>query len=107
MELPQLACCVPQFWSKADEDFANQWEFDHVTTSPYHSQSDGKAEAAVKIAKRLLKEVSKDHTDIHLAVLAHLLVVYILQKLQALIQLADFSNFLAITNINPMTLWFL
>ena len=59
----------PQFRSKAYEDFANQWEFDHVTSSPYHSQSNGKAEAAVKIAKRLLKKVSKDHTDIHLAVL--------------------------------------
>jgi len=41
----------PQFRSQRYEDFAKQWEFDHVTTSPYHSQSNGKAEAAVKIAK--------------------------------------------------------
>ena len=60
----------PQFQSKPYEDFAKQWEFDHVTTSPYHSQSNGKAEAAVKIAKRMLKKISQDNTDIHLAVLA-------------------------------------
>ena len=41
----------PQFRSKTYEDFAKKWEFNHVTTSPYHSQSNGKAETAVKIAK--------------------------------------------------------
>ena len=60
----------PQFQSKIYKDFVKQWEFDHVTTSPYHSQSNGKAEAAVKRTKRMLKKVSKDHTDIHLADLA-------------------------------------
>jgi len=55
----------PQF-----RDFTRQWEFDHVTTLPYHSQSNGKVEAAVKTAKCMLKEVLKDHNDIHLAVLA-------------------------------------
>ena len=49
----------PQFQSKVYEDFAKQWEFDHVTTSPYHSQSNGKAEAAVKIAKCMLKKSHK------------------------------------------------
>ena len=60
----------PQFWSKSYENFAKKWEVDHVTTSPYHSQSNGKAEAAVKIAKRMWKKVLKDLTDIYLAALA-------------------------------------
>ena len=38
------------------EKFAMEWEFPHTTTYPYHSQSKGKAEAAVKIAKRLIKK---------------------------------------------------
>jgi len=54
----------PQFWLKAYEDFAKQWEFDNATTSSYHSQINGKAEAAMKIANRMLKKVSKDDTDI-------------------------------------------
>jgi len=40
-----------------------------VTSSPYHSQSNGKAESAVKIAKLLLKKARKDDTNIHLAIL--------------------------------------
>ena len=50
----------PHFRSKTyDDDFAKQWEFDHATTSPYHSQSNGKTEAAVKIAKRMLMKISQ------------------------------------------------
>ena len=60
----------PQFRSKIYEDFAKKWEFNHATTSPYNSQSNGKSEATVKIVKRMLKKVSKDHTDIYLAVVA-------------------------------------
>ena len=41
----------PQFRSQLYEDFAWQWDFEHVTSSPYHSQSNGKAESAIKIAK--------------------------------------------------------
>ena len=41
---------------KVYEDFAAQWGFNHVTSSPYHSQSNGKAKAAVKIAKSMLKK---------------------------------------------------
>jgi len=39
-----------------------------VTSSPYHSQSNGKAESAVKIAKLLLKKARKDDINIHLAI---------------------------------------
>jgi len=39
-------------------NFAKQWGFNHVTSSSYHSQSNGKAESAVKIAKGMLKKVT-------------------------------------------------
>ena len=40
-----------------------------MTSSPYHSQSNGKAESAVKIAKTLLKKARKDDADIYQAIL--------------------------------------
>ena len=49
----------PQFISAEFEQFASTWEFQHSMSSPYHSQSNGKAEAAVTIAKSLLRK-SKD-----------------------------------------------
>lgn len=48
-----------QFVSREFQDFASTWGFMHTFSSPYNSQSNGKAESAVKIAKRLLK-LSKD-----------------------------------------------
>ena len=44
-----------QFLSYEFGKFAKAWEFAHSVSAPYHSRSNGKAEAAVKIAKRLLK----------------------------------------------------
>jgi len=57
----------PQFRAQLYEDFTKQWGFNHVTSSPYHSQSNGKAESAVKITKGMLK---KDNKDINLAMLS-------------------------------------
>ena len=51
------------------EELSRDWEFEHVTTSPYHSQSNGKAESAVKIAKHIIKKVTKAKQDLHLAIL--------------------------------------
>ena len=48
----------PQFIAWEFRDFAKSWEFQHTMPSPYNSQSNGKAESAVKIAKQLLR--SKD-----------------------------------------------
>ena len=59
----------PQFCSHEYTAFAKDWDFTHVTSSPYHSQSNGKAESAVKIAKSLLKKARMDDADIHLAIL--------------------------------------
>lgn len=56
----------PQFKSKFEE-FSKQYNFEHITSSPYYSQSNGCAEAAVKIAKNLLKK----NDDIYLALLVY------------------------------------
>ena len=60
----------PQFRAQIYEKFASQWGFSHVTSIPYHSQGNGKAEATVKIAKSMLKKVTQDNLDISLAILA-------------------------------------
>ena len=46
----------PQFTSKEYMDFASQYEFKHTTSSPYHSQGNGRAEAAVKESESMLKK---------------------------------------------------
>ena len=45
--------------------------FNHVTTSPYHHQSNGKAESAVKEAKKILKKTAASKSDPYLVLLAH------------------------------------
>ena len=60
----------PQFRSQEYEQFSQQWEFNHTTSSPYHSQGNGKAESAVKIAKRIVKKTRHEGSDLQLAILA-------------------------------------
>lgn len=36
--------------------FAQDWDFQHVTSSPYHARGNGKVELSVEIAKTLLKK---------------------------------------------------
>ena len=59
----------PQFTSEEFTQFAEKYEFKHTTSSPYHSQSNGKAESTVKIAKRLMKKAKRDRKDYWLAIL--------------------------------------
>lgn len=40
----------PQFSSKEFAEFARTWDFEHLTSSPGHSKSNGKAESGVKTA---------------------------------------------------------
>ena len=61
----------PQFDCREFQIFSKDWRFDHHITTPYHSQSNGKAESAVKEAKKLLKKCTEDKTDPYLALLEH------------------------------------
>lgn len=49
--------------------FAHEWDFELVTSAPHHQQANGKAEAAVKIAKRLMKKAEEAGTDFWYALL--------------------------------------
>lgn len=49
--------------------FERKWGFQHITSSPYHQQGNGKAEAAVKIFKSILKKSSEDKVDWQLGLL--------------------------------------
>ena len=61
----------PQFACEKFSNFASEWDFEHRPGSPGHQQTNGKAEAAVKEAKRLLWKAKDTKSDLYLAVLAH------------------------------------
>ena len=58
-----------QFTSREFTEFSQEWEFKHVTSSPYHHRSTGKAESAVKIVKNIFKKEINDDKDPWLALL--------------------------------------
>ena len=60
----------PQFVGEKFAHFINKWKIKHVTSSPHYAQSNGKAESAVKSAKRLLKRTDKSGEDPYLALLS-------------------------------------
>ena len=55
--------------SQEFEQFSKDWEFEHVTCSPHYHKSNGRAEAAVKIMKNILKKSINSNTDVHKALL--------------------------------------
>ena len=59
----------PQYSSDQFAAFTREWEFQHTTSSPLHSQSNGKAEPAVKIAKNLVKKAKRENRDLQMALL--------------------------------------
>ena len=50
-----LADSGSQYTSRKFKNFAKEYGFNHMTTSLYHHQSNGRAESAVKEAKKILK----------------------------------------------------
>ena len=58
-----------QFDCKVFEQFAKEWEFECNPSDPYHSQSNGEAEPALKIAKKLTKKTEQDVYDLWKAIL--------------------------------------
>ena len=59
----------PQFSLSKFHHFTTKWDIQHATSSPHHPQSNGKTEAAVKSAKRILKKTAKTGKDPYIAML--------------------------------------
>jgi len=59
----------PPFNSIEFREFVKNYEFQHVTSSPYYAQSNGKIERSVQTAKKLMKKASVDNSDPFLALL--------------------------------------
>ena len=59
----------PQFSCDKFRTFAEQWQFQHVTSSPAFPQSNGKVENAVKTLKSLIVKAQKDKCDPYKAIL--------------------------------------
>lgn len=59
----------PQFDNASFRKFAQDWEFVHSTSSPYHQSGNGKAESAVKQVKRLFKKTTRAGEDFWQALL--------------------------------------
>ena len=61
----------PQFSSEEFQNFAKDWNFKHVTSSPGHSQSNGFIEKMVAIAKGIMRKAKASNTDPYLAFLEY------------------------------------
>ena len=61
----------PQLTSNEFRRFAEEREFRHVTSSPHHHKSNGKAESAVKISTSLFKKAFRDGKDVWVALLEY------------------------------------
>lgn len=53
------------------QQFATQYGFHHVTSSPQHAQANGKAEKGVHIIKQILKKTTDSKSDPYLALLSY------------------------------------
>jgi hypothetical protein len=61
----------PQFSAENFSDFANEWGFSHVTSSPLHPISNGLAEQTVSIVKRIFKKAQESHRGPYLSILEY------------------------------------
>ena len=59
----------PQFDCREFQQFAEQYQFEHIRTSPRYPQSNGKAENSVKTAKQILKKAFDAGRDPQLSLL--------------------------------------
>ena len=53
----------PQFSGNILEEFAMEWGFDHITSSPEYPQSNGKVESAGKTSKTIIRKATHARTD--------------------------------------------
>jgi len=61
--------CGPQFVAREFSRFAEKWGFQHVTSSPEHPKSNGRAESAVKNIKYMMKKANRQKQDQYEALL--------------------------------------
>ena len=61
----------PQLVSKEFNDFCKKYEIKRETSSPGNSKANGAAEAAVKIAKKLMQRSLANNEDPYLALLCY------------------------------------
>ena len=59
----------PPYNSEAFREFAREFEFEHITSSPGYPKSNGKSENAVRTAKRLVKKAKESGRDPYLSLL--------------------------------------
>jgi Integrase core domain. len=53
------------FVNKEFTKFTEEWEFQHTTSSLFHQQGNGKAEAGVKIVKQLVQKAIQENVDFY------------------------------------------
>ncbi len=61
----------PQYSASEFKEFAKEWGFLHVTSSPLYPQANGLAERTVQSVKNILKKAAQSGKDQYLALLAH------------------------------------
>ena len=61
----------PQFSSQEFKDFAEVWDFQHITPSPLYPQSNGLVEKTVQTAKKILTKAKEDGKNPLLALLEY------------------------------------
>ena len=61
----------PQYSCHAFARFCESWDITHMTSSPYNSKANGKAESAVKTCKQIMRKCIDSGSDPLLAILDH------------------------------------
>ncbi|XP_063389640.1 uncharacterized protein K02A2.6-like [Cydia fagiglandana] len=61
----------PPFNSQAFKAFSINWEFEHITSSPYLPRSNGLAEVSVRIVKNIFKKCDESGTDPYIGLLQY------------------------------------
>ncbi len=61
----------PQYSSQEFKHFSGRYNFEHVTSSPYHPKSNGSAEKYVQVVKRIFEKARLDGQDPLLRILEY------------------------------------
>ncbi len=61
----------PQYASQEFRKLARDWNFSHVTTSPYHPQANGLAERSVQTVKNLLTKAYRDGKNPYISIMEY------------------------------------